>query len=114
MNVLDEANRLVHGERGAAYGHPFVDYACTAQMWRALIRRRYGVDLQLTADFACLLMIAVKLSREAGKHKDDNLTDAAGYAECAQMCVEKSVDDARIAGETFGELQKYGIPEPGR
>ena len=89
MNILEEANGLVHGDRGAAYGHPSVDYQCTAAMWRELIKRRYGIDVPLTDDFACLMMVAVKLSREAGKHKRDNLVDAAGYAECAQMCVEK-------------------------
>ncbi len=88
MNVLKEADKLVHGDRNADYGHPFVDYECTAAMWRALIKRRYGVDVPLTPDFACVLMVAVKLSREAGKHKPDNLVDAAGYAECAQMCQE--------------------------
>lgn len=89
MNILEEANSLVHGDRGAAYGHPSVDYQCTAAMWRALILRRYGVDVPISDDFACLMMIAVKLSREAGKPKRDNLVDAAGYAECAAMCLEK-------------------------
>lgn len=89
MSPLDEAKKLVHGDRGTAYGHPFVDYECTADLWRALIKRRYGVDIDLTPDFACLMMVAVKLSREAGKHKDDNLVDAAGYVECAAMCLEK-------------------------
>jgi hypothetical protein len=88
MNILKEADKLVHGDRGADYGHPYTDYACTADMWRALIKRRYGVDVPITPDFACLLMMGVKLSREAGKHKVDNLVDAAGYAECAQMCHE--------------------------
>lgn len=69
--------------------HPSVDYGCTASMWRALILRRYGIDVPLTPDFACLMMVAVKLSREAGKHKDDNLIDGAGYLECAAMCLEK-------------------------
>lgn len=89
MNILEEANSLVHGDRGAAYGHPSVDYQCTAAMWRSLILRRYGVDVPISDDFACLMMIAVKLSREAGKPKRDNLVDAAGYAECAAMCLEK-------------------------
>lgn len=88
MNILHEADRLVHGERGADYGHPYVDYACTSEIWRALMKRRYNVDVPITPDFACLMMMAVKLSREAGKHKADNLVDSAGYAECAQMCVE--------------------------
>jgi len=89
MNVLEEANKLVHGERGADYGHPFVDYQCTADMWRTLIKRRYGVDVAITPDFACLMMVAVKLSREAGKPKRDNRVDGAGYLECVEMCLER-------------------------
>ena len=87
-SILQEAHSLVHGERGVSYGHPFVDYECTANLWKALIQRRYGADVPLTPDFACLMMIAVKLSREAGKQKRDNLVDAAGYAECASMCLD--------------------------
>lgn len=88
MNPLDQAKRLVHGERGDQYGHPAIDYECTAALWRALIKRRYGVDIALTADFACLMMVAVKLSREAGLSKPDNLVDAAGYILCAAMCLD--------------------------
>lgn len=35
------------------------------------------------------MMAAVKLSREVDKHKRDNLTDLAGYAECASMVAER-------------------------
>ncbi len=93
--VLQEAQRLVHGDRGAAYGHPSSDYQATVDMWRAMILRRYGVDVPLTPDFGCLMMMAVKLSREAGKPKRDNLVDAAGYAECASMCLDVAQSVAR-------------------
>lgn len=86
--VLQEANRLVHGDRNESYQHPSVDYGCTATFWRAAIKRRYGVDVPLTPDFACLMMALMKISREAGKHKRDSLVDAAGYIECASMCLE--------------------------
>ena len=88
MNILEEANKLVHGDRGADYGHPYTDYACTADLWRALINRRYGLDVPITPDFACLMMVQVKMSREAGKPKRDNRVDGAGYLECADMCVD--------------------------
>lgn len=104
---LDIAKGLVHGDRNAAYGHPHTDYTCTAAIWRALILRRYGVDVPLTPDFACLMMVGVKLSREAGLPKLDNLTDAAGYIECAAMCLEKDAKDKydrEYASETFGPL----------
>ena len=105
---LDVAKGLVHGDRNKDYAHPHVDYSCTAAMWSALIERRYGVKVALSPDFACLMMVAVKLSREAGKHKDDNLIDAAGYVECAAMCLEKEasheVADAEHRTLTFGPL----------
>ncbi len=89
MSPLDEAKKLVHGDRGEAYGHPHTDYSCTAAFWRAAIKRRYGVDVPLTPDFCCVMMALMKLSREAGKHKEDSLIDTVGYIECAQMCLEK-------------------------
>lgn len=87
-SILQEAEKLVNGDRQAAYGHPHVDYTCTADLWRALILRRYGFDIPITPDFACLMMVAVKLSREAGKPKRDNLVDAAGYLACAEKCLD--------------------------
>jgi hypothetical protein len=108
--ILEEAQRLVHGNRGNDYGHPIHDYRATGRMWSALLERwlkRCGLALvtraQLCKDelvegeerlpdipprLATLMMIAVKLSREAHQHKRDNLTDTAGYAECASMIAE--------------------------
>lgn len=102
-SVLAEADGLVNGDRQDQYGHPWVDYSCTADMWAAMINRRYGVDIPITPDFACLMMVAVKLSREAGKPKRDNLVDAAGYIACAEKCLDKE-NDLNSVGETFGAL----------
>lgn len=92
-SILEEAQRLVHGDRGDAYGHPHHDYLATVTMWRAMILRRYGIDVPLTPDFGCLMMVAVKLSREAGKPKRDNRTDGAGYLECADMCLDFEAEE---------------------
>lgn len=119
MSPLDEAKKLVHGDRGEAYGHPADDYQATVDMWRAMIRRRYGVDIPLTADFGCLMMVAVKLSREAGKPKPDNLVDAAGYVECASMCLERNkanaetsnrVDQKPVSQKPYTTLDLAGNP----
>ncbi len=88
MSILLDAQGLVHGPREEEYQHPAATWGCIAELWRDLIKHSYGLDVPLTADFACLMMVAVKLAREAGKHNRDNLVDAAGYAECAQMCVD--------------------------
>jgi hypothetical protein len=72
--ILEEAQRLVYGDRERVYGHPREDFARTAAMWSALFGRRFE------ARDVALAMMCVKLSREAHQHKRDNLVDIAGYA----------------------------------
>jgi hypothetical protein len=96
MNILKRADELVNGDRGADYGHPSDDFGCSAAILRALVKRRYGVDVPFTPDFIGLLMaVAIKGSREAGKHKTDNVADMAGYAQTIEMCC----DSTETAGE---------------
>lgn len=82
--ILEEAQRLVHGNRGADYGHPIHDYERTGRIWGAIL----GIP-DIDPRLCCLMMAGVKISREVNKHKRDNLTDLAGYAECASMVAEK-------------------------
>jgi nucleoside 2-deoxyribosyltransferase len=87
--LLAEADRLVNGPRGADYGHPSIDFRCAATILRALVQRRYSVDIPFTDDFIGLLMAcAIKGSREAGKHKRDTCVDGAGYWQTVEMCHE--------------------------
>ncbi|HEX5437141.1 MAG TPA: DUF6378 domain-containing protein [Gemmatimonadaceae bacterium] len=83
-SAVQEAHRLVHGNRGADYGHPIDDYTRTGRMWGAIL----GIP-DIDPRLCCVMMAAMKLSRETNKHKRDNLVDAAGYAECAQMVAER-------------------------
>jgi len=39
------------------------------------------------------MMTAVKISRESFKHKRDNLTDLAGYAECAHRIAKMQLEE---------------------
>lgn len=82
--ILQEAQRLVHGNRGADYGHPIDDYTRTGRMWGAIL----GIP-DIDPRICCLMMAAMKISRETNKHKRDNLTDLSGYAECASMVAER-------------------------
>lgn len=81
-NVLQEADRIVGGDRGEDYGHPFHDFSRTAAMATALLGQ------EIRPDQVPLLMIAVKLSRQANRPKRDNLVDIAGYARTAEMVAE--------------------------
>ena len=83
MNILQEADKLIHGDRQEAYSHPLDDYTKTAALWSIVL----GVPV--TAEQALLCMAMVKVSRELYQHKDDNLIDAAGYIGCLQMAIEE-------------------------
>jgi nucleoside 2-deoxyribosyltransferase len=86
-SVLQEAQRLVHGERQASYSHPADDYARTGRIWGAIL----GIA-DIDPRICCLMMAAVKISRETHKHKRDNLVDLAGYAECAHLVAERQAE----------------------
>lgn len=93
--ILQEAQRLVGGDRGSDYGHPLDDYNKTGMIWGALLHKwaklaaQSDVPLPVPADLACLMMVGVKLSRHVNKRKRDNLVDAAGYLRCTEMCEDE-------------------------
>lgn len=80
--ILEEAQRLVYGERNADYGHPRDDFARSAAMWSALLGHT------ITPHQVAMCMVAVKLSREVNRPKRDNRTDGAGYFACLERLYE--------------------------
>lgn len=87
--ILEEAQRLVHGDRGHNYGPPSRDFSRTALIWDALFRHRMKDGEHFSPEDVGLAMVAVKMSREVNKHKRDNLVDLAGYAETVAMVWEE-------------------------
>ena len=94
--ILQEAQRLVHGDRGVQYGHPIEDYTRTGRMWGAIL----GIP-DIDPRICCLMMAAVKISREVHKPKRDNRVDLCGYAECADMVADRQRQELT---ETFGSI----------
>jgi hypothetical protein len=87
--ILEEAQRLVHGDRGAAYGHPADDFGRTAEYWTTTFKEKLKPGERFHAGDIPLALIGVKLSREVNKPKRDNMTDLAGYAETRRMVLER-------------------------
>lgn len=99
--VLEEAIRLVSGDRQDDYGTPADNHGCTAVLWTTYIHRRMDAllrdldvdcdaldveDLKLDARDVCNLNILQKVSRDAWRRKGDNQVDIAGYAQNADWC----------------------------
>jgi hypothetical protein len=80
--VCQEAQRLVYGDRGETYGHPFDDFTRVGRIWGAIL----GLPYSIPAEKVAMLMIGLKLARECYQPKRDNRTDIAGYAECLDRC----------------------------
>ena len=83
-SILEEALRLVNGDRQATYGPPEQDYRRVAAITAA------ALDTDWTAADAIVQMLAVKLARIGhGVTADlppeairDSLVDLCGYAHC--------------------------------
>lgn len=74
---MAEANALVNGDRQASYGSPRGSYEAIAKVWSGIlwpILRR-----EITPEEAALMMVGLKVQREANRPKRDNRVDAHGY-----------------------------------
>jgi hypothetical protein len=85
-HVLDEAKRLVSGERNAAYGPPNQDFQRTADMWTGLLQFKLKDGERIRAQDVAWMMMLLKASRAQHSGKRDNYVDAAGYAYCGWRC----------------------------
>lgn len=71
--ILNDAHNLINGERRAQYGKPDENFRRIAIMWGAYL------NMKITPADVAFMMALLKLARQAGKYKLDNLIDAAGY-----------------------------------
>lgn len=87
-SILQDAQKLIHGERNKDYGHPRENFANTAALWSAYTG--FPFDEKDVAN----MMILVKLSRvrPSQPYHRDSYTDIAGYAGTAERVYEEPVD----------------------
>lgn len=91
--VLDEAIKIINGERQTQYGDPEDSFALISRYWNSYINQlqvktlvQHGfdpddyklVDMIKPKDVA-MMMVLLKIARESNQEKLDNLVDAAGY-----------------------------------
>lgn len=88
-SVLEEAQRLIHGDRNEAYGHPLDDFSATAAYWKTWVHHKYGIDVEFEAHDVGMMMSLLKHSREGNSKKRDNKVDIAGYVGTVEMCEDE-------------------------
>lgn len=78
-----ESLRIVSSDRRRDYDDPLPNHERIAQIWNVQIAPKLKADLS-PRDVA-LMMIGLKLAREAYTPKSDNIIDVIGYAQCVQF-----------------------------
>lgn len=108
-SILQEAQRLTHGDRNADYGHPHDDYSRVARLWEPIL----GLPpLSLDPAKAALCMVAVKIARECHRPKRDNRTDMAGYAWVVDAIRDRQNEMDRLPQPSTAESTTNTQPEP--
>lgn len=84
--ILEEAARLVDGERDQQYAPPKVNFTRIAALWGAYNGNEY------TPQDVAIMMALLKISRLANNDMArDSWVDAAGYLACGAECVQEGV-----------------------
>lgn len=84
--VLEEAARLVDGDRQRAYRHPLEHHGVTIGMLNALLSSYLREPLPVS--MWARIMACDKLARSLGGYRRDHPVDLAGYARTWEMVEE--------------------------
>ena len=116
-SILDEAARIVEGDRNNVYGHPLDDFTAVGKQWAIYLTRWLdthhpgllnGPIPDIPPSVVACLMIALKINRvmKTLGHRD-SLVDIAGYARCSDMCAQEQ--DRRDTLQYSPEVQTQEV-----
>lgn len=81
MNILEEAQSIIYGDREKTYGHPSVNLDNIAKFWTIYLNAKFNATkTELKAEDVATMMTLLKIARLMNQpdHRD-SLVDAAGY-----------------------------------
>ena len=86
LSVLQEAHKIIYGDREQTYGHPDKNLKTISKMWNAYITA-VG-QRELNAKDVAILMILLKTARLANDPNNrDSVVDICGYAALIERCI---------------------------
>jgi hypothetical protein len=111
-SILQEAERIINGQRQNDYGSPEDNFGFIRDLWNAYIENKYkdhGVLLS-SVDVA-MMMVLLKVARHAHSPKRDNLVDIAGYAACAERFLPRTEVKTRSLDEEYDAetIERLGL-----
>lgn len=84
--LLEEAKRLINGDREEQYGNAEEAFTMVAELWTTWLKNRSPVIVKnggLGAFDVAMMMALLKVARSAVATAPDSLVDLAGYAAIA-------------------------------
>lgn len=91
-SVMQEAQKLIHGDRERDYAPPAKSFFAIANYWTTYLESRGFIANNqpgLTSTDVANMMILLKIARTmGGTYKRDTYVDICGYAGCAERIEE--------------------------
>lgn len=86
-SVLEEAHKIIYGDREQTYGKPSKNLETIAKMWNAYLLAL--PERELNAKDVSVMMILLKAARLANQQTHrDSVVDICGYAALIERCDE--------------------------
>ena len=95
QDLLDEAKKLIGGDRQEDYGDKLKNHQNIADFWSVFLQKK------ITAHDVAICMALVKVARLMNQHKKDSYLDMAAYAAIAGEIEART--DKDISFESKGE-----------
>lgn len=90
IEILEQANKLVSGDRNKKHGDKVVNHENIARLWTGYIQNKTKLNIVILPEDVASLMCLLKIARtQAGEHNLDDYVDAVGYASIAGEIAEK-------------------------
>ena len=104
-----EKDKQIREERGSRYGNVYINHASIGEIWAGILLQaqssgRWAVGQSIPPEIVCLMMVGVKLSREAYRHTDDNIVDGKIYLDFVDE-MSGEINDQDPGGMSVGSLR---------